>query len=247
MSLLHLHFLMTLSVLGDELFFVANNGQVRGELFKLTFDGDGDVDNDGTITQPLKPIAGTSGDDNLTGTDANDEISSQGGNDGITGGLGNDLLKGQSGNDVLDGGAGTDTLNGGAGVDTVVYQFDPAGVTVDLNAGAATDGYGDSDSLNNLENVIGSDFADNLTGNSSDNSLAGRSGDDSILGGDGADLITGSDGADTLGGGAGNDRFIYLNANEGGDTISDFSVGSDRILVVSGVFGGGLTAGTLAG
>ena len=160
--------------------------------------------------------------------------------------MGNDLLKGQSGNDALDGGAGADTLNGGNGVDTVVYQFDPAGVTVDLNTATATDGYGDSDSLNNLENVIGSDFNDNLTGDNNDNSLTGRSGDDLILGGAGADLITGSDGADTLGGGAGSDRFIYLNANEGGDTISDFTPGSDRILILSAAFGGELAAGTLA-
>ena len=232
-----------LTVFGDELFFVADNGETGKELFKLTFD------DTVTPTQPLNPIIQTLNNDNLVGTDGDDEIAGDGGNDGITGEGGNDFIDGKLGNDVLNGGAGSDTLDGGAGTDTTVYQFAPAAVTVSLGEGEAlgtgSDGYGSTDSLANLENIIGSEFDDNLTGNSSNNSLTGRGGNDAISGLAGDDFLTGSTGADTISGGSGSDLFVYLNANEGGDTIADFAVGTDKIAVVAAGFGGELSAGEL--
>ena len=230
------------TILNNELLFYANDGRVGQELFKLTFDG--------TVTQSLNPIAGTTNSDNLVGTDADDEIAGDRGNDGITGELGSDMLNGGAGNDVLDGGAGDDTLDGGEGTDTAVYQFSPTAVTVSLGeaeaGGTASDGFGSTDSLFNLENVIGSDGDDNLTGNSGNNSLTGRGGNDTLAGGEGDDFLTGGIGADVLSGGEGSDQFVYLNPNDGGDTITDFAVGMDKITVVSGVFGGGLSTGELS-
>ena len=232
----------SLTVFGNELFFNANDGTSGRELFKLTFDG--------TVTQSLNPISGTANNDNLVGTDGDDEISGNGSNDGITGESGNDMLAGNSGNDVLDGGAGDDTLDGGEGTDTAVYQFAPAAVTVALGEpearGTASDGDGGTDSLFNLENVIGSEFDDNLTANSGNNSLTGRGGNDAIAGGSGDDFLTGSMGADILTGGEGSDQFVYLNPNDGGDTITDFVVGTDKIAAVASGFGGELSAGELS-
>ena len=232
-----------LTVVGDELFFAADDGSVGTELFRLTFN------NTVTPSQLLNPISGTANNDNLVGTDSGDEITGNGGNDGITGGAGNDLLDGELGNDVLDGGAGDDTLDGGEGTDTAVYQFDPGSVTVSLNEGetpgTASDGYGSTDFLSGLENIIGSEFDDNLTGNSGNNSLTGRDGNDSILGLAGDDFLTGSAGADTISGGEGSDRFIYFDTSQGGDTIDDFAVGVDKIAVVATGFAGGLSAGEL--
>lgn len=203
------------------------------------------------IFQPLNPIAGTPNDDNLIGTDQDDEISGGDGNDGITGGDGNDVLLGESGDDAIEGGEGTDFLDGGSGTDTAVYQFDPAGVTITLddggNFGSATDGYGDTDSLIEIENVIASESNDIITGNSGRNNLTGRGGDDEINGEGGNDFLTGSAGSDSLAGGAGSDSFVYLDASEGGDVITDFEVGSDTIAPVSVVFGGGLSSGELPG
>ena len=221
-----------LTVLGNELFFSAeNNSSFDRELFKLTFDG--------TVTQSLNPIAGEDSDDNLLGTD---------GDDGITGDEANNLIDGGSGNDAIDGGAGKDTIDGGAGTDTIIYQFAPSEVTVTLGEaeaeGTASDGTGGMDFLFNLENVIGSEFNDRITGNSGNNSLTGRDGDDVISGGAGDDFITGSNGADILTGGEGSDRFFYLNPSEGGDTITDFAEGTDKIVLVSVGFNG-LTAGEL--
>ena len=232
-----------LTVIEDELFFSAFNDEVGTELFKLTIDRSETQ----IQTQLLNPILGTTNDDNLIGTDGDDEMRDDASNDGLTGSSGNDVLEGRLGNDALDGGAGNDTLDGGGGTDTAVYQFAPATVTVILGdeAGTASDGYGGTDSLTNLENVIGSEFDDNLTGNSGNNSLTGRGGNDAIAGLSGDDSITGSEGADTLVGGAGNDWFIYLNPAEGGDNITDFTVGTDKIQVLSAVFGGGLSSGQL--
>ena len=225
-----------LAVVGDELFFASANNEVGRELFKLT------ISDSVTQTQPLNPIADKA-------TDGDDEITGSQGNDGIAGESGNDVLDGQTGNDVLDGGAGNDTLDGGAGTDTAVYQFAPAAVTVTLGeaiaAGTASDGFGGTDSLFNLENVIGSDGDDNLTGNSGNNSLTGRDGNDALNGGAGDDFLTGSTGADTLTGGDGSDQFVYLNPSEGGDTIADFAVGTDKIAVVSAGFAVGLPVGEL--
>ena len=233
-----------LTVFRDELFFTAPDDEVGRELFKLTASGTV------TQTQALNPIAGTPNNDNLVGTDGDDEIRDDGSNDGITGSSGSDVLEGRGGNDALDGGAGDDTLDGGTGTDTAVYQFAPAAVTVTLGeaeaAGTASDGFGDTDSLLRVENVIGSDGDDNLTGNSGNNSLTGRDGNDVILGSGGDDSIVGSIGADILTGGEGSDQFIYLNSSEGVDIITDFAVGTDKITAVAAGFGGGLSAGVLS-
>ena len=159
-----------------------------------------------------------------------------------------DLFDGGGGNDVLEGRAGNDQLDGGAGLDTVIYQFDPAGVRVDLLADAAVDGYGDIDTLPNIENIIGSGFADVLSGDENVNNLTGGSGEDAIAGQGGDDFIVGGNDSDTLAGGAGADRFVYVSSSEGGDTIADFEVGTDRIVIVEATFasGAGLSSGVLS-
>jgi lysophospholipase L1-like esterase len=77
----------------------------------------------------------------------------------------------------------------------------------------------DQDTLVNIENLIGSAFADHLIGDAGANSIDGNSGDD---------LIDGGAGNDTLTGGAGADRFV-LKSGAGTDTITDFATGVDRI------------------
>ena len=90
--------------------------------------------------------------------------------------------------------AGDDVINGGAGYDVVSYTADrgqggTAGVTVNLATGTATDGFGDHDTLTNIEVVHGTTYADTLTGDAGDNSFSGRGGADVISGGGGSDEI----------------------------------------------------------
>ena len=63
---------------------------------------------------------------------------------------------------------------------------------------------------------------DVLNGGSVADNLIGGTGDDIISGGGGNDTIVGGVGADSLTGGGGSDRFVFNNASEGIDTITDF-------------------------
>jgi Ca2+-binding RTX toxin-like protein len=159
-------------------------------------------------------LAGSAFDDSLTGSDAanildgqagNDTLSGGGGDDQLTGGTGNDKLAGGDGNDQLSGGAGDDSLDGGAGTDTASYSDAAAGVTVNLNAGTASNG-GGTESVLNVENVIGGSGDDLLIGSVSDNLLTG---------GSGFDTLAGLAGNDTLDGGLGTDTADYSGATAG--------------------------------
>jgi hypothetical protein len=78
--------------------------------------------------------------------------------------------------------------------------------------------------VSNVNNITGTAFNDKLTGNSNPNFIAGGNGKDTLTGGGGADI------------------FFYNSANEGGDTITDFS-SDDRIYLSAAGFLDGLTAG----
>ena len=101
-------FAANLTVIGDELFLKADNGETGGELFRLTFD---DLDTN---------ITGTSLSDNLVGGDSADRIEGLNGKDILNGEDGNDTLLGGNGKDSLIGGAGDDSLIGGKDKDTLV-------------------------------------------------------------------------------------------------------------------------------
>ena len=137
----------------------------------------------------------------------------------IIGDANDNKLEGLAGDDTLVGLAGNDILDGGAGIDTVSYATATNGVDVDLTGlgGSATDGDGGVDTLISIENVIGSNAADEINGNSNNNILEGLAGDDELVGGEGDDTLTG---------GAGNDTFVFRTGDDD-DTITngDFTAG----------------------
>ena len=101
------------------------------------------------------------------------------------------------------------------------YAPDGSGVFgVSLNGGALAD---------TIDGGIGDDTISGLAGN---DTLNGLNGADLVDGGAGDDQISGGFGDDVLTGGADADSFIF-NAGEGQDTITDFVVGTD-VLVLSG-------------
>ncbi|MGE4428622.1 MAG: beta strand repeat-containing protein, partial [Solirubrobacteraceae bacterium] len=129
-------------------------------------------------------VIGSRYDDTLTGDVSGNDMAGGAGNDEVSGGAGNDLLVGGSGNDILDGGDDDDWVS---------YADDPAGVYVSLDSGTATDGWGGTDALSDIENIEGSAFSDTLIGSSGNNSILGGEG--------GIDILHGLGGDDTLGGG----------------------------------------------
>lgn len=192
-----------------------------------------------STTVPGQPLPGA-GADRIYGLAANDNLHGEGGDD---------LLEGGDGDDTLNGGPGADVIDGGAGVDTVTYADAPAAVSVNLGSTAAqnTGGAG-VDALVNLEQVTGSAHNDTLVGSSAANSLWGGAGHDQLNGLAGIDTVDGGDGYDFVNGGAGNDRLIGgagvdrfrfdspLGPAANVDTIVDYSVADDTVLLARSVF-----------
>ncbi|SFR06291.1 calcium-binding protein [Poseidonocella sedimentorum] len=152
----------------------------------------------------------------IQGTQQDDTITTGDGDNGIMGFAGDDTLIAGGGRDDLFGGAGDDTLDGGAGdrdearYDDDIEQGGGSGVTVDLAAGIATDGFGDTDTLIGIEDVRGTDSADTISGDDGDNTLDGRGGNDFLYGREGRDFLIGGAGDDILDGGDGDeDRVSY--------------------------------------
>ena len=119
-----------------------------------------------------------------------------------SGGTLGDALTGNAGDNAFRGFGGNDTINGLAGIDTIDYSQDRAygdfvicangasAIIVNLGAGSATDGFGNTDTLLNIENAIGTEFNDALTGSASANGLDGGAGTDTMIGGDGDDFYS---------------------------------------------------------
>ncbi len=136
----------------------------------------------------------------------------------LVGTSGADRIYGLGDNDTLMGLGGADLLDGGDGTDTADYSRSISqGVTVDLRiAGPQQGGDAEGDTLNSIENLVGSYFADRLTGNDGNNRLDGGSGNDTL---------DGRNGQDSLFGGAGDDQVTLLDTGEahggaGNDTIT---------------------------
>ncbi len=195
---------------------------------------------DGT---PGSTFYGDDGNDTIYGTTRG---ANGNGNDVIYGGAGDDHLysnqfNGSSGgDDIFDGGTGDDTIVGGDGQNTVTYQDATGGVTVNLSQEDAyykltadVGGGMGTDTLQYIQNLTGSDYADRLTGNEFDNTLDGGKGNDTL------DISqkTGNNpfgppgtGEDTVLGGLGNDTIIAGNDLDAGDKI-DGGAGNDTVTI----------------
>lgn len=168
----------------------------------------------------IENVVGSAFADNITGDNNTNIITSGAGNDTIKALAGDDSIYGESDNDLLIGDSGNDILDGGTEIDTVTYENSPEAVIVNIdetqsynnnstdpvniepnftiNAGTAEDGYDNTDTLRNLENIIGSEFDDILIGNSSDNRIEGLAGKDLLIGNAGNDTLNGGEDIDTV-------------------------------------------------
>jgi Ca2+-binding RTX toxin-like protein len=182
-------------------------------------------------------LLGLDGDDKLYGGDGGDQLDGDVGNDYLNGGDGNNFLDGGDGNDVLVGGSGDDYFEGGVGIDTADYSDAAGGITQRLGGATwlPTGGAG-TDVLLDIENLVGSAYADSFFGSNDANTLKGGlgtdelyggGGDDYLFGGGDNDILTGDGGYDRMYGGTGDDTynvndstdFAYENAEEGHDTV----------------------------
>lgn len=86
-------------------------------------------------------------------------------------------------------------------------------------------------------NIFGNSWDDNIVGREDASAIESGNGNDKLTGRDGDDTLIGGLGFDVLSGGSGADIFAYKAPAEGGDTITDFASGLDRLQFVSGAFG----------
>jgi Ca2+-binding RTX toxin-like protein len=120
-----------------------------------------------------------------------------------------DILLGTNRNDGVtehfEGLAGNDTIDGRGGFDAVRYDWTGSAVNVNLATGTASDGYGYTDTLLNIEGVRGSKYNDVLTGG---NAANGTSVFDYLN--NQIEFFSGNAGNDTINGGAGYNLAQYL-------------------------------------
>jgi Ca2+-binding RTX toxin-like protein len=144
--------------------------------------------------------------DTLRGNDSINFLSA-GLGDTLYGFGGNDMLQLSAAAAIADGGSGTDVLDLSSTLPG--YRRDsngdglaeraPAmtsGWVVGLASGTLQDGYGNVGTVANIENAVGSAFADTLVGNDQANRLEGGGGNDVIAGGAGDDQLVGGLGND---------------------------------------------------
>lgn len=206
-----------------------------------------------TVSLASNTATGGANTDTLSGFE---NIYGSGYNDVLTGDAGNNSLDGAGGDDILEGGLGDDTLNGNSGSDYASYANASNGVTVSLAIGVAQNTVNaGTDTLQNIENLIGSAYNDSLTdsgANTTVNVIYGLAGNDTIVSGTAA-----NGGADSLIGGSGDDVFyVYPYAPlatlygriYGGDVTANNSSNSSAIdgIVVRGTVGN-VTLATLHG
>jgi len=172
---------------------------------------------------------------------------------------GNDLLEDTTGDDVICGEGGSDTIvlsnggndvvDGGPGFDFVTLELASSGGTINLGAGTAVAG-GVNATLEDIEGMVGTPFADALIGDGSGNDIFGLGGNDDINGMAGADFVRFDFSnkkikADLVAGtarGEGRDDLVSM---EGfvGSSFNDEVLGSNKANVFFGLGGNDLLAG----
>ncbi|MEM7521722.1 MAG: calcium-binding protein, partial [Pseudomonadota bacterium] len=196
-----------------------------GLLGDLDWNSDIDTMRDAGDLTPVASSTPTSGDDSITGTPDPELIAALAGNDTIVASLEND------------------TLNGGGDTDTADYSAATDDISVNIGSGVAVAGLLGTDTLIDIENLIGGSGNDTVFGSGVDNVIEGRDGgdllagldgNDTLLGGEGMDSLAGGNDADSLDGGAADDRLFGNNGNDlinggAGDDTTNGGAGDDTI------------------
>ena len=166
--------------------------------------------------------------------------------DEIYGGAGNDYMIASEAGATMNGGAGADHHDGTLGYTIADYSDSSAGVEVMLQFGTGTGGDAEGDTYVDVNEVVGSAYADVIALNGRVGAAHGEGGDDRMFGLGGSDVMYGGTGNDTMRGGRDEDSLFGGDGNdeisaqgEGGLMSGD--AGNDLLLGDSGndiIYGG---------
>ena len=190
-------------------------------------------------------LTGFDGADRLEGGEGADTISGGDGDDTINAGEGTDFAKGGDGDDIISTGAGDDTVKGGDGNDTLDYSQSTSGVRIYAREGVAEENAaGTTDQFTEIENFIGSAYADTIFTDATTQSVQSGGGNDfvrslgsadvTIDSGDGDDFVLAEFGSAKVQLGAGDDRLLAYSASVdvdggAGDDVIRGGNGNDTI------------------
>ncbi|QRM28124.1 calcium-binding protein [Microvirga sp. VF16] len=203
----------------------------------------------GDIYIAIRGLQGSQHADRLTGdrSGAGSALSGLGGNDILSAWAGNSHLDGGDGDDILQSNLGADVLVGGAGSDWASYANATSGVTANLANRWANTGEAAGDVYLDIRGLQGSQHGDYLVADATGNAILGLGGHDTLQGGTGGDALEGGEGSDQLAGGLGSDQLVggggadwfRFDAALGAgnvDTVTDFAVGQDSLVLARSVF-----------
>ncbi|MCU1382254.1 MAG: calcium-binding protein, partial [Acidobacteria bacterium] len=157
---------------------------------QTTLTGNGAWRNIGNLTQI----------ENVVGTAQADQIFGNGGDNTLDGGAGNDMLFYNGGFDTLNGGTGADTADFsglGSAVWVELLRSGTQALTRDQTTLTGNGSWRSISALTQIENVVGSGYADKLFGDGGNNTLDGGAGDDILFYNGGFDVLNGGAGTDT--------------------------------------------------
>lgn len=158
--------------------------------------------------------------------------------DEIFAGAAQDWLLGGGGDDIFHSAAGNDSMIGGEGIDLVSFLTSDTGLTIDLENEYSSAGSGViKDSLFDIENVTGTDFADVIRGTDGQNTLTGGKGDDNLFSRGGKDTFMHAigDGNDILHGFANDLSDVFMEFADPDDVY--LNVYSQDLYVTNGATG----------
>jgi hypothetical protein len=139
----------------------------------------------------------------------------------------NELIIGTDGIDEIHSTSEGDLINGFNGDDNIIsHEGD------DFIWGGRGNDILDGGEDNDV--IYGGPDDDQIMGKTGDDRLFGGTGNDQLQGNECNDLLRGSIGNDTLTGNSGHDYFV-LAPSEGTDTITDFKIGIDKLLLENGL------------
>ncbi|MCA0271673.1 MAG: hypothetical protein LCH69_06355 [Proteobacteria bacterium] len=250
----------------DSLMYHLTDGYYGGGTTGINVQFSATIAGSGTAIDPLGDTDVFSGIEVVRGTRFADTFS---------GGAGTQQFRGYNGSDTFDGGSGftvvtyhDDANYGGiAGLDFDLSLVDAQGFAT------VTDAFGAQDKLRNIDQIRGTGSADQMRGDANDNVFEGEAGDDYLAGAGGIDNLFGDLGDDTLDGGTGDDMLegaagmdqltggtgddflmggfdadqFFFAAGSGADTIGDFELGLDKIVLTGGITIAGLFESDLNG